>query len=264
MIKTPQILKYKHIIPLSLVVFFVGFTNCKSAKTITRTEDNLKLSAKQLIKANKKQSPDFKTLQSKLKITYSEGDKKQSHTVSYRMEKDKTLWMSAPFGIIRAKITPQSVSFYNKLDNTYFEGDFQYFSQLLGTELDFEKVQNIILGEALFNLNNDKYTASVQDKTYVLQPKEQRKLFEIFFLLDPSLFKVTSQQLSQMSAQRHLQIDYLAHQKVDDQIVPEHVKVIAVEGDEELIAELEFKSVSLNDDLRFPFKIPSGFKKIEL
>ncbi|SEP80761.1 protein of unknown function [Hyunsoonleella jejuensis] len=260
----PQILKKPHILSLCLFLLFFGFTGCKSTKTVTAGDSNLKLSAKQLIKENQKQAPEFKTLQSKLKITYSEGDKTQSHTVSYRMEKDKVLWMSATFGIIRAKITPQSVAFYNKLDNTYFEGDFKYFSKLLGTALDFEKVQNIILGEALFNLKDETYNVSVYEGKYVLQPKNQRELFEIFFLVNPSLFKVTSQQLSQMSEQRHLQIDYLAHQEVDKQVLPEHVKVIAVEGTKELIAELEFKSVSLNEDLRFPFKIPSGFKKIEL
>ena len=40
--------------------------------------------------------------------------------------------------------------------------------------------------------------------------------------------------------------------------------MIAVEANEETIISLEYKSVTLNDELRFPFKIPSGFEKIEL
>lgn len=259
-----QFLKNNRLVYVCLLVVFLGFTGCKSAKTITGGAGNLKLSAKQLIKENQKQTPDFKTLQSKLKITYTEGSKTQSHTVTYRMEKDKVLWLSAPFGIIRAKITPQQVAFYNKLDNTYFEGDFEYFTQLLGTALDFEKIQNIILGEALYNLKDENYSVSVQENKYVLQPKNQRELFELFLLINPSIFKITSQQLSQVAAQRHLQIDYLAHQNIDQQVLPEKVKIIAVEGTDEMIAALEFKAVSLNEDLRFPFKIPSGFKKIEL
>ncbi|MGC6430360.1 MAG: DUF4292 domain-containing protein [Jejuia sp.] len=254
----------KKLLQLLLFVVLVVFSSCKSTKTITGGDANLKLSAKQLIKENAKTSPNFKTLQSKLKITYSEGEKKHSHTVSYRMEKDKTLWMSAPFSVIRAKITPESVAFYNKLDKTYFEGDFEYFSKLLGTVLDFEKVQNILLGDAIFNLKDEAYKVFVEGGNYVLQPKKQRQLFEIFFLIHPSLYKVSSQQISQPLEKRHLQIDYVSHQEVIGQILPEHVKVIAVEDNEEMIAELEFKSVSLNEDLRFPFKIPSGFKKIEL
>ena len=39
---------------------------------------------------------------------------------------------------------------------------------------------------------------------------------------------------------------------------------MAVEEAEELVLEITFKAVSLNEDLRFPFKIPSGFKEIKL
>lgn len=263
-IENPQILNYKNTLLLSIFALFLNISGCKSSRTVSDGKANLSLSAKQVIKENAKQSPNFKTLQSKLKITFSKGDKTQSHTVNYRMEKDKVLWMSATFGIIRAKITPESVAFYNKLDNTYFKGDFEYFSKLLGTDLNFEKVQNIILGETLYNLKSNAYSVSLHEGNYALQPKEQQALFEIFYILSPSHFKVKSQQLSQLSKQRHLQIDYLKHQEINNQVLPEHVKVIAVEGNDEMIAELEFKSVTLNEALRFPFKIPSGFKKLEL
>ncbi|GAB1857945.1 DUF4292 domain-containing protein [Flavobacteriaceae bacterium MHTCC 0001] len=255
---------HKNYFTLFALIGFLSILGCKSTKTITSGGSNLKLSAKQLIAENAKKSPSFKTLQSKLKITYTEGEKKQAYTVTYRMEKDKVLWMSATLGIVRAKITPQAVAFYNKLDNTFFEGDFEYFSQLLGTELDFQKVQNIILGEALFNLKNTSHTLSVNQEQYMLQPKKQQKLFEILFLLNPSHYKIDSQQIIQEAEKRHLQINYLAHQEIGGQILPEKIKVIAADKNDEFMADLEFKSVSLNQDLRFPFKIPSGFKRIEL
>lgn len=257
-------LKIKRILFLASILAFFSNVSCRASKTVSVGSSNLKLSARQLIKENTSVKPVFKTLQSRLKITYSEGEKRQSHTVSYRMEKDKILWISAPFSIIRAKITPDYVAFYNKLDNTYFEGDFKFFSKLVGTDLDFEKLQNIMLGEALFNLKTESYNISTQENNYVLAPKYQKPLFEIFYLLDASSFKVKSQQLTQMSKQRHLQIDYVAYQNIEDRILPNLVKVIAVDGKNEVITELEFKSVELNEDLRFPFKIPSGFKKIEL
>lgn len=238
--------------------------SCKSARTISGGDGNLNLSSKAVIKENAKKSPEFKTLQAKLRINFNKNGKSQTNTVTFRAKKDEILWMNAPFSVIRAMITPEKVGFYNKLDNTYFEGDFGYLSKLLGTELDFKKVQNLLLGDAIFELKNGNYIASVNEEEYILQPKKQKLLFEIFFLIDPSLFKVKSQQISQPKEFRHLQIDYLSHQDVEKQILPETIKVIAVEGNEETIINLEFKSVALNEDLRFPFKIPSGFKKIEL
>ncbi|APY11035.1 deoxyuridine 5'-triphosphate nucleotidohydrolase [Seonamhaeicola sp. S2-3] len=247
-----------------IVLFALVMFSCKSAKTVTRGEANYNLSSKQLIKENLKKSPDYKTLKSTLKITYDDGKTSQSHSVSFRAKKDEAIWMSATFSVVKALITPEKVSFYNKLDNTYFDGDYNYLSDLLGTELDFQKVQNLLLGDAIFNLKDGNYKVSVDDGTYILQPKKQRELFEIFFLLDPALFKVKSQQISQPEEFRHLQIDYLSHQEVDKQILPEKVKVIAVEENQELIIGLEFKNVTLNEDLRFPFKIPSGYKEIKL
>ena len=171
--------------------------------------------------------------------------------------------MSTPISVVKALITPEKVSFYNKLDNTYFEDDFKYLSQLLGTDLDFEKLQNLLLGEALFDLKTTAMGVSVTDTEYVLQPKNQSDLFELFYLINPSHFKVNSQQISQPQNRRHLQIDYNAYQEVDKQTFPKQIKVIAVESNEELILELEYKSLSLNENLRFPYKIPSGFKEIK-
>ncbi len=238
--------------------------SCKSSKTISAGETNYNLSTRQLIKENAKQTASFKTLQAKLKITYFQNEKEQTHSVSFRAKKDEILWISATFSVIRAKVTPEKVSFYNKLDNTYFEGDYKYLSELLGTELDFQKVQNLLFGETLFNLKDDAYKSSVDNNVYVLQPKKQRDLFEIFFLLDPSHFKVKSQQISQPKEFRHLQIDYLTYQEVNSQTLPQHIKINAVETNKETIIKLEFKNVSLNEELRFPFKIPSGFKEIKL
>ena len=250
---------------LIIISFLVLTFGCKSSKTINLGEKNLDLNTKQVLKQHLKQAPDFKTLASRVKIDIVDGEKESGYTVNLRIEKDKNiLLMSTPISLVKALITPEKVSFYNKLDGTYFEGDFKYLSDLLGTELDFEKVQNLLIGEALYNLNDGNYKASVHEDKYLLQPKNQSALFELFLIMDPAIFKLKSQQITQSETFKHLQIDYLSHQEVDKQIVPEKIKVIAVEGNEEMIIQLEFKAVSLDEELRFPFSIPSGYKRIEL
>lgn len=248
-----------------VIIILLSVFSCKPSKTISSSESNLGLSVKQLIKENDRNKAVFKTLAARVKLNIFQGDKTEKYTVNIRMEKDKKiLLMSTPISVIKALITPKRVSFYNKLDNTYFEGDFKFLSDLLGTELDFEKLQNLLLGEALFGLKTESLKLSDNENEYILQPKKQNSLFELFYLISPSHFKITSQQLSQFKEQRHLQIDYKSYQEVDKQILPENIKVIAVEATEEFILEMEFKGVSLNEKLRFPFKIPSGFKEIKL
>jgi len=245
---------------LFLMLFLVG---CKSAKNISSTSElNNKLSSKQIIREHSKQEAKFKTLQSRVKVEYIQGNKSQAHTISLRIEKDKTIWINSFLNMIRVKITPEKVGYYNKLDNTYFEGDFSLISDLLGIEINFNKAQNLLLGEALYDLKNDTYEADIHETSYLLQPKSQSALLEIFFLLNPTHFKMDSQQLAQPLKRRMLQIDYENYQEIEKQILPKHIKIIALENEEETIINMEFKSIYLNRDLRFPFRIPSGFEEI--
>ena len=250
------------VLALSAILIFTA--SCKSVKTAKNSTANLRLSAKQLILENTRLTPVFNTLQSKLKITYSDGKKEQTHTVSLRIKKDEVIWINAPFSIIRAKITPKNIAFYNKLDKTYFKGDYKYLSDLLGTNLDFNKVQNLLLGEAIFNLKTDNYKVFIHQDKYALQPKKQRELFELFYIINPDNYKINSQQLSQVKTLKHLQIDYKSYQDVANQSLPEIIKILALEGDKQTIIGLEIKSVNLNANLRYPFNIPNGFNKIKL
>ena len=100
--------KLKYIVlPLLVVMVF----NCKASKTVKGGEANFNLNTKQLLKENAKTTPNFKTLQAKLKITYSQDDKDQSYTVNFRAKKDEVLWISAPFSVVKAMVTPEKVSF---------------------------------------------------------------------------------------------------------------------------------------------------------
>ncbi len=253
----------KNILKIVSIVALLLIVSCKSVKDVSSNgELNSKLSAKQIIKEHSKKDVRFKTLQSRVKVEYIQKNQSQTHTINLRMEKDKTIWLSATLGIVRVKITPTKVSFYNKLDNTYFDGDFSLLSDLLGTELDFNKVQNMLLGQAIFNLDNVNYEAEVHEKSYMLRPKQQNDLLEIFLLLNPTHFKMDSQQISQMLKRRMLQIDYKNYQEVDKQTLPKNIEIVAVEDDSETIINMELKSVSLDTDLRFPFRIPSGFEEI--
>lgn len=238
---------------------------CKSTQSVTANgNSDLTLSTKEVIKAYTKQSPNFKTLQCKIKVVYTQDNKSQSHTVTMRMEKDKVIWLNSALNLIRAKITPEKVSFYNKLDNTYFDGDFAYLSDLLGTELDFNKAQNLLLGDALFELDKATHNMSIHNDAYLFQPKNQLRIFELFYIINPAHFKLDSQQLSQANEARFLEIDYLSYQEIDKQSLPENLKIFVLEGDEETTIEMGFKSISLNNELRYPFKIPSGFDEIIL
>jgi outer membrane biogenesis lipoprotein LolB len=251
---------FKLTLSLFLVMFLVG---CKSAKSVIASgEASDKLSAKQVIKQHQKKQTDFKTFQAKVKIDIIQNQKEQGSTFNIRMEKDKVIWLSAKLGLARMMITPERVRFYNKLDNEYFDGDYKLLSDFVGVDLDFNKVQNILLGQAIYDLKGEPHKVSVNDNSYALQPKDQNALLELFYLVNPTHFKMDSLQLFQQLKKRMLQVDYASYQEVKKQILPQNIRIVAIEASDEVAITMEFKSVSLNEEVRFPFRIPSGYKEI--
>ena len=73
-----------------------------------------------------------------------------------------------------------------------------------------------------------------------------------------------SQQLSQPTKRNLLNIKYQSYQKVDGLVLPEKMTITATNSDVQTTLNLNLKSVVLGQSLRFPFKIPKGYKAIEL
>lgn len=251
---------FRIVFTIAILLFVVS---CKSTQSIVASgKASDKLSAKQVIKQHQKNDADFKTLQGKVKIDITQNQKEQGSTFNLRIEKDKVIWLSAKLGLARMMITPEKVRFYNKLDNEYFDGDYKLLSDFVGVDLDFNKVQNILLGQAIFDLKDEPHTVSVNENSYALQPKDQSALFELFYLINPSHFKMDSLQLFQQLKKRILQVDYKSYQEVKKQILPKDIRIIAVEDSDQVAITMEFKSLTLNEDVRFPFRIPAGYKEI--
>lgn len=238
--------------------------SCKGSGVVLDNGTNNRLSAKQVIKTHYQNEARFLTLRGKLKIDYSDGEREQGVSVSLRMAKDSVIWISAPLGIVKAYISPERVSFYDKLQNEYFDGDFSYLSKLLGTEVNFDILQNLLLGQAIFDLREEKHLMTITDNTYQLEPRDPKQLFATLFRIEPEYFKMDVQQLTQPKEERLLQIRYIKYQEVGPGVWPEDIAILAVEGDQQNSIKLEVRNLEFNQKFRFPYSIPNGFKEIVL
>lgn len=249
-------------IVFSLITLFI--LSCKSTKVVTGGAINENLNAKSIIKSHYDNQLDFKTISGKMDIDYKDKNASQGFNVSLRMEKDKAIWISAPLGVVKAYITPNRVSFYNRLDNSYFDGDFSYLSKLLGTELDFDKVQNLLLGQAILDLRKDKYDTTIANENYELKPKKALDLFKILFQIEPKNFKMGTQQIAQPEKGRLLDITYKNYQEIDKKIIPNEIDISATMDNNQSLIGIAYKNIEFNRSLKFPYDIPKGFKEIKL
>ncbi len=248
-------------IAFSTMLFLVY--GCGTSKSVT-AEAIPVLSSRNIIKKHYDNNPEFKTLYARMKARYDDGKNAQSVSVNLRMERDKTIWLSASYLIplAKVKITPNRVQFYEKIKKTYFDGDFAFLSEKVGTDLNFEKVQNLLLGQALFDLRDERYEASVNARNYVLVPERELSLFQRLFKVSPENFKMSEQRLSQPAQDRSVRVSYPSYQNVGDMVLPKEIKIESLDGKRYTIIEVDYRTVELNNKVTFPFSIPDGYDEI--
>ena len=63
---------------------------------------------------------------------------------------------------------------------------------------------------------------------------------------------------------RIFKINYDNYQEVANQMFPKTAKIKVVEKNKETQINIEYRNVSLNQELRYPFKIPDNYKEISI
>ena len=256
---------YTRLIPLILISFLLfSCGGARKAKMGTVAPEDAAVAS--VVKQHYDREVNFNTLQGKLSLNYQTEERNQSVTVNFRMKKNDTIWMSGQLlGIPLAKvmITPNSVQFYEKITKTYFDGDFSLLSKFLGTPLDYEKVQNLLLGQTIYDLRDERYELTESSRGYQLQP-EQETFLKRMFLLDAGNYKAVAQQLGQERENRGVTVTYPEYQKVNGQLFPSQIKIIATEGADNTRIDMTFRNIEFNVPVSFPFSIPSGYDEISI
>ncbi|MDJ0646881.1 MAG: DUF4292 domain-containing protein [Flavobacteriaceae bacterium] len=249
-----------------LFMVILMITSCKTKSAVVGTAAK-PMTANKVIKNHYSNSFDKETLSAKMKVKYRGKNDLPGVTASMRIKKDEAIWISLSklgFPVGKALITKDKVSYYEKINKTYFEGDFALLSKWLGTDLDYEKVQNLLFGQAILDLKNDKHDVALKDRYYELTPKKANELFDILYLLNPENFKLIKQQVTQSEENKSLSIDYGNYQRIDDEFFPKDVLITAKDHRYTTTINVEYRSIEFNKSLRFPFSIPNGYKEIEL
>ena len=254
-----------------LIVFTLVFTSCKSNKNITDKGVVKDISANKIIKRHNAVSFDAETLDAKLRVSYSNAKKgkrtRYTFSVRLRMQKDSVIWMKGTYKILsafRIKITPTKFSFYSPLEKQYFEGDYSLLEKMLGTKVTFTQLQNLLLGESILNLKDQKYLAEVEGRSHKLTPKKQKQLYSIFFLINPKNFKLQKQMLEVDETKQRLRINYDNYVSLENQLIPRKIVLNSYRGEDYTFIDISFRSLTINKEISTPYTIPEGYKRIKL
>jgi len=200
------------------------------------------------------------------KVHFKRKDSDQSANFSLRIKRDSAIWLSGSLlGIegVRALLTPDSVRVVNRLQKSYFAGDYAYLSQLLNVPVTYKQMQGILLGD---------YQAAPQGAVPVVKTEgdNQAVTFPQAPLVMEQLVSIATGRLQQLkvsesAAQRSLTVGYTDFQKPTGTDLPFAftTNVLGQQGGtESTSATLNYQKVEVGSGrLDFPFSVPKGYTK---
>lgn len=262
---------------LLALVFFTG--SCSPARKVMKVPLREE-GAEYLFARLKEKELKFEWFSAKFSAEYINKGKKNSFNGQIRIRKDSLIWISLTpmLGIEAARlmISQDSVKMINRLNDTYFTGDYEYVNDFLNTNIDFDLLQAFLLGNDLQFYEDGKFRASVDRgeyklstgergklKKYVRNSKENLKIFIQNLWLDPVSFKITKADVKEIRRDNiKLESTYDGFESVEDQLFPRKMTYV-IRADNAISVKADFSKMTLNIPLQFPFKIPASYQQVK-
>ena len=252
----------KGILAVVLAFLLIG---CKSKQAVASAAAKDTAEISKIINGHYANETNFKTLNIKANAKYEDPSQSHSLNADIRIKKNEIIWINIKilgFPIAKALITPAKVSYYEKINNTYFEGDFSMLSNWLGTDLDFQKVQNLLLGKSIDDLSKGNWISGINDKLFKLSQAKTTEISKEFYF-EAANFLLKKETITQASQNRALEIQYPSYKEVERIFLPNEINIKAVQKDKISIA-IEYKNTTFNENLNYSYAIPSDYKAIQI
>jgi hypothetical protein len=237
------------------------FVDTKTPTTIEKEENAL--TSEKIIQNHYNNKNDFSTLYIRASAKYKHEDDSQSVSAEIKIKKDEKILVSIRvLGITMAKalITPNEVQYYEKLNGTYFEGNYESLGQWLGTDLDFNKIQNMLIGKPIDDLTKGNYLFTETDNFYKLNTIEYKTEKSFFF--EAAHFLLKKQEISQPEKERNFEVNYPNFLDFTSGIFPGSLTINAFQKKVKTTIIIDYNSITFNEDLSYPYNVPDGYDRI--
>jgi len=265
------------------LVLLIAFSSCKNQKKITLNNGKCILdfkNARTLTSNLKNKEFRFDRLNARMSVESVLDSADFSFTVNLRMKKDSVIWMTiSKLGIegARVLITKDSVKFLDRLKNKFFKGDYAYISKLLNTELDFEMLQSLLVGNSVeFYDDDEKIKPGVDNCQYTLGTIRKFKLRKVMergkelkesaqsIYMVPETFKIARILFYDFNPGRSFDArfgDFKAPDSDSSQLFPHRMNYV-IKAQKNVSIDIDYTKIALNEEQSFPFKIPSNYEQI--
>jgi hypothetical protein len=207
--------------------------------------------------------------------------KSNSFKGNIKIRKDSLIWISINplFGIeaFRLLFTPDSVKMLNKLNNTYFTGDYSMVNTMFSTPFDLDMIQALLTGIDFSYYENDIFKAGIDGglyklttigrrklKKYVRNQQDNDKILVQDIWLDPQSFKIRRQSWKEIKNNNSKMLfSYDSFTAADDGQLFPSLLICDIIAENNISLKTTFSKIQVNKPFDFNFNIPANYKQIQ-
>ena len=273
----------KQIIVFFLIIITIGIsTSCKSRKHIVEIEEKPSEALLLVNELNSGQLP-FNSLLIKFSGKLLNGDSKISVKGTIKIQKDSIIWISVSpgFGIELARLvlSRDSVKIIDKLNSTYYVGDYDYFNRKYQVQIDYFALQSILLNK-YFQYNDSKNEIIYKDlisedidksivcikipidkNNQILSSVDGAKILEKIFI-NKQTKKILKFSLEDNFEHKKMEIEYAEFQKVNKLLFPKEINLNIETISNSMNFALKYSKVVVDKKMKYPFKVSKKYKRI--
>ncbi|WP_448700748.1 DUF4292 domain-containing protein [Mucilaginibacter sp. AW1-3] len=269
------------ILPLVALLTMVGCTAKKQLVTVHQPDTTVKkadtavvagtgvkpapihLTPDQLNAISAKQI-DFMTFSAKAKAKMNIDGSSNDVTLNIRIKKGQEIWISvtALLGLegARALITPDSIKIINRLDATYTKKPFNYINQYAGSQVNYQALEALIVGNAWPGLVTDTSDVHNDNGTITINGAMQDMIYKLLIGTDMRLAQTSM--YSRGIVARDLQVDYSGALQTADKVLPAQININATSVRSKINIGLTYTKADFNNNPEFPFSVPARYSVV--
>jgi hypothetical protein len=255
------------------------FTSCHSTKKIMKAPLKEE-GAEYLFNKLKEYELKYNWFTAKFSADYQNENQRNSFNGQIRIRRDSLIWLtfSPMLGIevFRMMITQDSIKFINRINDTYFKGDYNFVNNFLHSNIDFDILQSFLTGNDLSFYENGTFRASIDNLQYKLSTADRRKLRKFVrnsrekirvliqnIWIDPANFKITRADVKEIEKPNmQLEATYSEFKPIGSQSLPSRLSY-KISADNDIRVNVNFSKIDIDIPQAFPFRIPSDYRQIK-
>jgi hypothetical protein len=294
----------KRFLAVFLLTSFVVLSCSKRKELVEKKEPLRNRSAGFLLRKYDDNQFKFDWLGMKIDAEYSVMGESQGFKATIRMKRDSIIWISISpaLGIemIRMVVTEDSLKYLSKIPENkfYYLGQFEDINNLVGIGIDFDMLQDLLIGNALgldkdegkfrSETDNDNYLLiskykrkvrrvvgvddrKLEDDTIVVNPNdpryqrslrrvdEENDLIVSRYWLEPERFKLTKSVFNDLVRQRTMELRYSEFHQDSEQYYPAKCDLTLKNPTGDQEMNFEITKLSSGKSYDFPFDIPEDY-----